>query len=68
MARLHNPDAASSQDQITLLRAFVGRMDQAQDRVAFCIVKQLLLERIAELESESTHAPPTNSNREPRLS
>jgi hypothetical protein len=38
----------------------VGRIDQAEDRVAFCIVKHLLLERIVELEAESAQAPPAN--------
>jgi hypothetical protein len=60
MADLHNPDAINLQDQITLLRAVVGRINQAENRVAFCIVKQLLLERIAELEAESAQAPPAN--------
>jgi hypothetical protein len=60
MGDLYNPDATSSQDQITFLRAIVGRIDQAEDRVAFCIVKHLLLERIVELEAESAQAPPAN--------
>jgi len=60
MADLHNPAATSLQDQITLLRAIVGRIDQAEDRIAFCIVKQLLLERIAALEAESAQAAPAN--------
>ncbi len=60
MAELYNPDASNSQDQITLLRAIVGRMDQAEDRIAFCIVKQVLFGCIAELEAESAQAPPAN--------
>lgn len=60
MADPHNPDVTSLQDQITLLRAIVGRIDQAEDRIAFSIIKQLLLERIAELEDESAHVPPAN--------
>ena len=42
MADIHNPGAATSQNQITLLRDIVGRIDQAENRFAFCIVKQLL--------------------------
>jgi hypothetical protein len=60
MSELYNPDATSSQHQIARLRAIVGRMEQAEDRIAFCIIKQLLLERIAELEEESVQAPPAN--------
>ena len=60
MADLQNPDATSSQDQITLLRAIVRKMDQAENPIAFCIVKQLLLERVAELEAESAQAPAAN--------
>ena len=58
MADLYNLGATSSQNQITLLRAIVGRINQAEDRVAFCIIKQLLLERIAELEAESSQPRP----------
>ncbi len=43
MADLYNPGANSAQDQITLLRAIVGRINQAEQRIAFCIVKQLFL-------------------------
>ncbi|MGA8089154.1 MAG: hypothetical protein WCA10_17905 [Terracidiphilus sp.] len=38
-------------DQIRLLQAIVGRIDQAEDRVTFGIIKQFLLERSAELEA-----------------
>ena len=60
MADPHHSDTASLQDEITLLRAIVERMDQAEDRIAFCIAKQLLLDHIAELEVESAQAPPAN--------
>ncbi len=33
MADLHNPDTTSLQDQIAHLRAIVGRIDQAEDRM-----------------------------------
>ena len=64
MADLHNPDSTTSRDQVAILRAIVRRMNQAEDPTAFCIVKQLLLERIAELEAESAQAPPANTRSE----
>jgi hypothetical protein len=60
MAKLYHSDFTGWQDQITLLRAIVGRIDQAEDRVAIWIIKQLILERIAELEAESAQVSPAN--------
>jgi hemoglobin-like flavoprotein len=57
VADLHRFDIASPQDQLAILRGVFHRIAQAEHPEKFSIVKQVLLERLRELEEEAANTP-----------
>ena len=55
------PGPENLRDQIAILRGVLQRFAQAEHPADFALIKQLLLERLAELEEEAAHMPPANS-------
>jgi hypothetical protein len=56
MADFHKPGIASSRDRIAILHGILQRFAQAENPLHFVFVKQLLVERITELEAGVEHA------------
>lgn len=62
----HQPPRPQSLDSLLAsLRCTVHRMEQSENPSAVAFIKQLLLERIGELEAEATRQSPDDSESRP---
>lgn len=61
MTHTQTPGPEDLRDQIATLQCIVQRFAQAEHPSDFAITKQLLLERIGELEEEVRHTQPAAS-------
>ena len=55
------PGPENPRDQLAILHGILQRFAQAEHPADFAIIKQLLLERVAELEEEVAHTPHADS-------
>jgi hypothetical protein len=60
MTQLHTSGPENPTDQIAVLQGILQRIAQAEHPIDFTFLKQVLLERVAELE-EVAHTLPANS-------
>jgi hypothetical protein len=61
MMAFNTPGSENPSDQLAILHGILERFAQAKHAADFAIIKQLLLERIAELEEEVADIPPADS-------
>ncbi len=57
MLTSHSPEPETLPDQLEVLRGILDRIAQAERPADFWILKQLLLERVAQLRDESEKEP-----------
>jgi hypothetical protein len=55
------PTTPSTEELIASLRGTVQRLDQSENPAAVAFIKELLKERITELEAQTQHLTTTNS-------
>jgi hypothetical protein len=52
VADLYKPDDTGSQDQLAILRVILQRITQAEHPEKFTLIKQVVLQRVADVEEE----------------
>jgi hypothetical protein len=61
MMAFNVPGPENPSDQLAILHGILERFAQSEHPTDFAITKQLLLQRIADLEDEVAHTPPGES-------